>query len=147
MGNEEEIPIVKYGDIKLVYQYSHNNPIPYTPNGSLTNRKNRENLALYSKLENSHKYAPANLSISLFVCLFFFLSLYNFRNTYILFILRVSRFGDDSFSHIMLQKLVIKQLGNTVAHEIGNQDFYGNSIGNEIDFKSCTALQNNHSLS
>ena len=44
-------------------------------------------------------------------------------------------------------KLVLKQLGNSVAHEIGNQDLYGNSVGNEIDFKYCTTLQNNHSLS
>jgi len=45
------------------------------------------------------------------------------------------------------EKLVLKQLGNSVAHEIGNQDLYGNSVGNEIDFKYCTTLQNNHSLS
>ena len=54
---------------KLVYQYSHNNPNPNTPNSSLTNTKNRENLTLYSKLENSRKYAPANFFIStLFNC-------------------------------------------------------------------------------
>jgi len=62
---------------KLVYQYSHNNPISNTPNSSLKNAKNKENLAPYSKLENSHKYVAAKLSISL----------YNCCNTYILFIL------------------------------------------------------------
>ena len=55
---------------KLVYQYSHNS--------SLKNTKNRENLAPYSKLENSHKYVAAKLSIPL----------YNCCNTYILFIPR-----------------------------------------------------------
>lgn len=53
---------------KLVYQYSHNNSISNTPNNSLKNTVNRENLASYSKLENSHKYVVAKLSISLYNC-------------------------------------------------------------------------------
>ena len=39
---------------KLVYQHSHTHPIPNTPNSSLTNTSNRENLASCSKLENSY---------------------------------------------------------------------------------------------
>ena len=53
----------------------------------------------------------------------------------------------DCFVPKLLWIPVLKLLGNSVAHEIGNQDLYENSVGNEIAFKSCTALQNNHSLS
>ena len=59
---------------KLVYQYSHTHPIPNTPNSSLTNTRNRENLASYSKLENSHNNMQQ--PNSQFHALFHHLSLY-----------------------------------------------------------------------
>ena len=56
---------------KLVHQYSHTHPIRNTPNSSLTNTRNRENLAPYAKLENSHnnmKRPKLSFALSIFVC-------------------------------------------------------------------------------
>ena len=69
---------------KLVYQYSHTHPIPNTPNNSLTNIKNRENLASYSKLENSHNnmQQPKSLFHSTILSISCYFHLHNWRNTY-----------------------------------------------------------------
>ena len=75
---------------KLVYQYSYTHSIPNTPNSSLTNNK-EQRFVPYSKLENSHKYAATNLSISLS---FFFSSI---AATHVLFIHGISRLRCKSF--------------------------------------------------
>ena len=69
---------------KLVYQYSHTHPIPNTPNSSLTNTKNRENLASYSKLENSHNnmQQPNSLFHSTILSVSRYFHLHNWCNTY-----------------------------------------------------------------
>ena len=59
--------------MELVYQYSHTHPIPNTPNSSLTNTRNRETLASYAKLENSHNnMQQPKLSIALSISLYFY---------------------------------------------------------------------------
>ena len=69
---------------KLVHQYSHTHPIPNTPNSSLTNTKNRENLASYSKLENSHNnmQQPNSLFHSTILSVSRYFHLHNWCNTY-----------------------------------------------------------------
>ena len=87
-SNDKEIPLIK------IWRYTSwcINTLTHTQspthNNSLTNTRNRENLAPYSKLENSHKYAAINLSISSSIFLSF---LFNCRNTYVLFTHRASR--------------------------------------------------------
>ena len=65
---------------KLVYQYSHTHPIPNTHNSSLTNTRNREDLASYAKIENSHdNMQQPKLSIALSISLY--LTIYTIATT------------------------------------------------------------------
>ena len=89
---------------KLVYQYSHTHPIPNTHNSSLTNTRNREDLASYAKIENSHdNMQQPKLSIALSISF-----LFNCRNTYVLFIHRVSRLVVIALHQNCYEKLVLK---------------------------------------
>ena len=134
-GNDEEIPLIKYGDIKIgvhVWIFSHTSN-PQYPNSSLTNTRNRENLAAYAKLENSHnnmKQPKLSIALSIFFC---FSSIAAIPMSY----LYKGRSARWSWFYMWLaMNPSILQLGNIDALEIGNR------ILLEIEFMSCMPLQN-----
>ena len=109
---------------KLVYQYFHNNSNPNTPNSSLTNTKNKENLTLYSKLESSRKYAPINLSIS---------TLFNCHNTLLIQDIKLAKIQVIQAPQLFTYKILIQVKTKSTSSRTPNLKYiYFATIPNQL---------------